>query len=606
MHDLIALGFDVPNPCQMQPTSPEVDLPHICPDCSSRHSTAKQLGIHRFAAHGTISQERRFVQSTVCGGCLTDYRTTHRLQQHLRYRPNQCYDRLLATKLPDEPVVIGLPEHQEGLRRLPCIRRHSGPFRPTSPQHRRAMLFLEIWQCTHLLTTQVLLPIILTPERESHICALNRLITQTHDDCLAAIMIKVVDLCHGDSSEELTILALWLHGMHNESHMEISSQAQLATQELQEALPEVQTLQRILQLQLQRDLPDSVGTDRCSTPSVSTTLEPRLVRQTTWYAEMQQFEQTFLQHHSCPRPPDHQIPCPVSVPMTVVLHMYSGRRRQHDFHAWAQHFLQERNLGFATVISLDTAIAPDMDIYTDRVWNFLRGAAMTGCLAALLVGPPCETWSAARNNPLASSSHHGHGPRPLRHPGAPWGLPIRGWNEQEQIRVGSVLLLRAVWLILHVVARQGRIILEHPAQSDNPEAPSIWLTAIIQWIVRKEQLCNVTTIEQWLWAAPGIKPTSLMYAGMDLPLVLAAHKEDFRTRPTQALIGKDASGAFRTSAAKEYSACLSRAFADALCHRLPQSDPTMERFDWCSLASEFSLLSSRLTEAGFKPDYQPR
>ena len=54
---------------------------------------------------------------------------------------------------------------------------------------------------------------------------------------------------------------------------------------------------------------------------------------------------------------------------------------------------------------------------------FGYGSCSASCICQIiygcLSGPPCETWSAARHQPLPD----GHGPRPFQHPRSPWGLP---------------------------------------------------------------------------------------------------------------------------------------------------------------------------------------
>lgn len=54
-------------------------------------------------------------------------------------------DRLRTTRVPDDPAQIQLPSHMAGLKRLPCIRRHAGPVRPTPTQFRRACLLRDLW-----------------------------------------------------------------------------------------------------------------------------------------------------------------------------------------------------------------------------------------------------------------------------------------------------------------------------------------------------------------------------------------------------------------------------------------------------------------------------
>ena len=61
--------------------------------------------------------------------------------EHLRYRPNGCWDRIFGARRPDEPVTIHLAPHLRGIKRLPAVRRRvHGPLRPTSVQRQRVSL----------------------------------------------------------------------------------------------------------------------------------------------------------------------------------------------------------------------------------------------------------------------------------------------------------------------------------------------------------------------------------------------------------------------------------------------------------------------------------
>ena len=115
-----------------------------CRECDRVFPTLQALGAHEYQKHGLTSLERPYIQSTVCPGCLKDFWTTWRVQQHLRYRNNKCWDRIHGIRQPDEPVTIGLPQHLRHVKRLPAVRRHHGPLLPTGDQRRRRQLQLRI------------------------------------------------------------------------------------------------------------------------------------------------------------------------------------------------------------------------------------------------------------------------------------------------------------------------------------------------------------------------------------------------------------------------------------------------------------------------------
>lgn len=111
-----------------------------------------------------------------------------------------------------------------------------------------------------------------------------------------------------------------------------------------------------------------------------------------------------------------------------IVNLYSGRRREGDFHAHMQPFLNNATFPAARhilVISLDTAIHDGMNVHQERVWKFLMDAARSGRLLGLLLGPPCETWSCARHETQYDEDGIALcGPRPLRDAENCWGIDM--------------------------------------------------------------------------------------------------------------------------------------------------------------------------------------
>ena len=105
-------------------------------------STCQQLGVHAFRQHGLRALESMYVQSAVCPGCLKNFHTTYRVSQHLRYRANQCWERIFGVRQPADPGLVTLPPHLIGVHRLPAVRQHHGPLRPTA-HHRECHESIE-------------------------------------------------------------------------------------------------------------------------------------------------------------------------------------------------------------------------------------------------------------------------------------------------------------------------------------------------------------------------------------------------------------------------------------------------------------------------------
>ena len=128
-----------------------------------------------------------------------------------------------------------------------------------------------------------------------------------------------------------------------------------------------------------------------------------------------------------------------------IIHLYSGRRREGDFQEWMEHYLHEGGYHNVYVLSIDTAVDPEMNIHSTALWQFFMDVIQQGRCLGILLGPPCETWSAARHHPLCGpdGSVIG-GPRPLRHGAHLWGLEMLTWAELQQVHVGNALLLKGL------------------------------------------------------------------------------------------------------------------------------------------------------------------
>lgn len=108
---------------------------HKCPDCPKVLQSLQTLAIHRWKAHGTLSEERRFVFDGTCRACNKCFWSSQRLQQHLRYskrHPDGCYHKLARTMVPvDEAIKVTIPQNLRH-HRLPCCA-VAGPQQPITP-----------------------------------------------------------------------------------------------------------------------------------------------------------------------------------------------------------------------------------------------------------------------------------------------------------------------------------------------------------------------------------------------------------------------------------------------------------------------------------------
>ena len=107
----------------------------------------------------------------------------------------------------------------------------------------------------------------------------------------------------------------------------------------------------------------------------------------------------------------------------------------------------------------------------------LPTAARSGKILAMLLGPPCETWSSARfEQQLDENGRPIRGPRPLRGTTGMLGSTWPDAGGTSQLSVGNCLLLREFWLCIPVALCGGSVILKHPALPLQKERP--WQTSM--------------------------------------------------------------------------------------------------------------------------------
>ena len=159
-----------------------------------------------------------------------------------------------------------------------------------------------------------------------------------------------------------------------------------------------------------------------------------------------------------------QMPKTSNVPFYIV-HLYSGRRRDGDFHSFMQGLIDTGPFEPDTIIllSIDTAISDRMNVHSPELWRFLEAITNAGQVLALLLGPPCETWSSARfETHFDEAGQPLRGPRPLRGDLDCWGLLGCSCRELAQLSVGNTLLLKGLQVCVPTAAHGGATALEHP------------------------------------------------------------------------------------------------------------------------------------------------
>eukprot|EP00438_Fugacium_kawagutii_P022460 Skav232346 [mRNA] locus=scaffold2646:130896:133349:+ [translate_table: standard] len=263
-----------------------------------------------------------------------------------------------------------------------------------------------------------------------------------------------------------------------------------------------------------------------------------------------------------------------------ILHAFSGRRRRGD----VQWFIERLTLPHGCrvhMVSMDIIINKEWgDATSSQTKDFWFAALRTRQVVGVLAGPPCNTFSKAREHVLGPGAR---APRVVRAAEAPWGKEILRIGELMAVLTGNQLLAFALEA-LTLAALSGTCgMLGHPEMPEQETSVSIWRLPVV---VALQELIGVETIGlcQGLFGASSAKPTRLML--VNLPS-MTRHLHRWRltdSLPWSVSIGRDQStGAFKTAPLKEYPPSFCAAIAAAFCDSLaefslgPQSlDPDLK------------------------------
>eukprot|EP00434_Breviolum_minutum_P003484 symbB.v1.2.003065.t1/scaffold124.1/size443775/5 len=514
-----------------------------CPECHAVFATSTGVAVHRAKKHGVHSPLRDYVQSATCPGCLRFMWTTSRVVQHLRYRPNRCFDRIFASCTPRGHVSEDLPEHLRRVKRLPASRYKHGPLLPLPHEKERVLLRERLQECEARGT------------RLDYGSPVNPAIQ------------KMANVKFKKAVDE------WLH---NEPDHE---------EGIYVRIPHPKKQRRAHPVQMQYG---DMEQDEMVRHGMVITMKPS-IQSSSWRSSLP--AATFY-----------------------VVHLYSGRRRVEDLQ-WHLEKLLKNYQGHVQVLSVDTAVHHMCDVNAEANWKRFWDLADSGYLVAMVLGPPCETWSAARNEAILDDRGcEVSGPRPLRSASRPWGIDSLAPREYRQLQVGMRLLLRGLLLATLTVINGGSALLEHPAESTKEGRPSIWKTGIMK-LLAAAGLYSKHTFAQFRFGSPGVKPTTFLYGGMPrLPQVMRRYENHQIPKPSTPLIGRTAAGTFHTSAAKEYPGPLCEAIAACIVDQLSDStsshdvaaperlSPHMDEF-----LNLLHMACSNIDEGrSFLPDYQGR
>lgn len=637
--------FDQPGDCGAQ-----LDESHVC-FCSRAFDTRRGLLAHQRKAHKIFSAERPFLQGCTCLHCGKFLWSTQRLQQHLAYIPksvgyNPCFAALTSQGRQVEYANVdeGKRSHFAGLQRRDALQVEGPQVNPmTTNEHRRLKLQTELAACYDKLH----IPCVPEDEikaGESLGAALEKVTLQwfktfypqgpTEDekskltDAWIDVLYSCPDAfeCNLDPWLERVFL-LW--GEHWLPDIVDTFEDGVAEHDVDELFAELasqleryQLLARVAHLEagiLSCELPspgphrtNRVHSDLIKHPKICSRLQQTVGRpfaeQASWLRQVRGL--TFLDLPETRPVPKLVMPDGRSA--YLVLHLFSGRRREGDVHAQLHALAASRGIP-VLVLSVDTAVSLEFGNLAlgSSSWKAILQLYEAGVVAATLVGSPCETFSEARFvvPPDADPAHPG--PRPLR--SAEWLLGVEGLTirELKQCHMGGNFFQQAAIALGHHMVQGGCFVSEHPARPHDPSRPSVWTSSLLE-VLQQHPDVRLAHVSQFLWGATVVKPTGLLHFQMPhFCRDLYTRADLAALRPRNVAIGRDEHGVYRTAQHKEYPP----KFCEGLAYTIIQNLAGCERqrlfreaspitdclFQWLRGAERASSFLQRET---WLPDFQ--
>lgn len=512
------------------PTADQAPAFFGCLQCAKSFKSLGGQGAHMFRTHGISAKCRQLFNGTSCGACLKEYHTFGKLKAHL-HRQTTCRQTLLGRRLHLSPAPGCGSSQDQALARahagLCPVVQGAGPH----PQPTRMIDFDNVHYAFVDAIADLLLQEHPLPELGPMIKALARQFPLSWTELIGSC--QHASLTYGEE------------------------EASIAGYDIQEIESLLRTLQQ----------PDQWPWSSSPPPSTS---EECFYTQEELFAEIASRDVGLRRRQPTPSRGVGQV--------RYLLHAFSGRRRFGDVQYFLDALSKKHPHCRIEVLSIDIIIDQDLgnlaEPSTQAHW--LMGMD-TGYVVGILAGPPCNTWSRARNRELeptdlshSTPSSQRHGPRPLRDALHPWGKECTSLKELEQLILGNNFMLFVVKALFVLYVRGSVGLMEHPdwlePADDKPleECPaSIWKVPVINALLRCEGV-QLHHVSQGLFGAESNKPTGLLAIHLPtLPKELELWKVT-RASWTEKSFGLNQAGQFNTARLKEYPPALCAALAAAL------------------------------------------
>ena len=210
------------------------------------------------------------------------------------------------------------------------------------------------------------------------------------------------------------------------------------------------------------------------------------------------------------------------------------------------------------VLLMDLAISDKHDVANPELVHMLLDWIESGVVAALLVAPPCETWTESRY----IEPREVNDPRPIRSAQDPFFLAASNMAEITQVTLSNYLLYVALMLLWRAALCAVPGVLEHPREPKKADRPTIWKLPWLSHLRTSGLMCQ-KLVWQAHYGSASAKPTHLAIPHLvQYERVMRRHRQHVNWSELLQLGGKDSAGKWKTAAAKEYPADFNLALAD--------------------------------------------
>lgn len=531
-----------------------------CDFCAATFDTYQALCSHTFQRHQEFNVAQRFVVGNTCQACRRQYDSRQAVVQHLKYVRTGCLAKLVLHYKPlTDPEIAAI---QEDLKQS----RQQAIKRGRAQRHRQPVLRLPgpllpwPWDMT-LASAYVNTSVDQAANSPADLVTwVDTVLAAVANDEFEQVQHMLLSRPYTGSAVQALFHAA--HSRFSLSTPDGVLKACLldeATQQWRQHSSSVEARSRLL-FPYQRFRIYAFGIRQPPMPRP----KQKAAVMSRWKCFEQQWDTFDIAHQLGVRVQAHHcrvatwIPrCPpTATNAPIYLYVFSGRRRDGDFREYVELYLHQFCLR-GQVLLLDLAISERHDVRRTELVEQLISWFYQGAIAAMLIAPPCETWSEARflEGPVA----------PVRSAMCPLTLP--GLSPREiitQVRVSNFLLYVSFRLMVAALATSTPAVMEHPRCPKDPLRPSIWR---LPWTrdLLAHSAAKLVLIWQAFFQAPSAKPTNLLTS--HLPDLLTDFRL-FHVRPDwkrlTVLQGRTSSGGFRTALAKEYPPLMNRALAYTL------------------------------------------